>query len=227
MYIDNKVYKQLINSKTPEEFWNNKSLLNINNNIELDKDDILIRSLSVNEYDKYIIKGTADGSISKYNVNTWHYNTTNPICYYFILGSINAQSCYNSIKSSCNLTKNYNEITVMGINQMPGYDSVFGRSYTLNSPTSINTELTQNNNSTFTETNKSNLIELSVQCYNYSSTGKHLLVNKVDKNKPTYTYSNFVNHYGEARLTVNYNFISCYRPVFNFIDNSKSTNIHY
>lgn len=34
---------------------------------------IAIRLLSLNEYNKYIVNGTADGSITKNNINVWHY----------------------------------------------------------------------------------------------------------------------------------------------------------
>lgn len=45
-------------------------------NLPLDKKHIAIRTLSLNEYEKYIKNGTADGAISKYNINVYNYIIT-------------------------------------------------------------------------------------------------------------------------------------------------------
>lgn len=59
------------------------------NYIHNDKDTI-IRILSENEYNKYIINGTCDGTITKTNIDVWHFgNETGKslVCYYYSMNT--------------------------------------------------------------------------------------------------------------------------------------------
>jgi len=71
--ISQELYKQLINSNLEDSLKNELVALH-NANIETyDKNFMSIRILSQEEYNKYIIEGTCDGSIIKKDKQVWNY----------------------------------------------------------------------------------------------------------------------------------------------------------
>ena len=63
--IDNILNSKIISTSIDE----NNNVHFINNNKK-----ISIRLLSLDEYNKYIVNGTADGSVTKNDMNVWHYS---------------------------------------------------------------------------------------------------------------------------------------------------------
>ena len=230
MYIDNKVYKQLINSKTPEEFWNNKSLLNIDSNIELDKDDVLVRTLSLNEYNKYIVNGTCDGSIVKYSSQVWQYKTK-------------LLTCYGSWNSHSNPASFWDINKVDGSYPRPGQDGFIeqhgSESFTMNAPV-YGIMLTNNTagQATYYCYPQKYLLVSTNYAYNYVWYSKY-----ISPSVTTYSANkNYTNNVsvgtpsinnampgwgGDITVTVNLQAYSSFVPVFNFVDNNKSDNVYY
>lgn len=215
MYIDNKVYKQLINSKTPEEFWNNKNLLDITSNPELNKDNVLIRTLSSDEYSKYIKNGTADGSITSNNVNVWHNTSEVRKGYYSIRGSdSSAWHSTNFTRAQCTNVDN-------------------------NSTTILNIELLSNNSSTIHYPSTYPIFIEYIAIWGGARYAQKAYANSIFSLNSFNMNKNIdvIQHIITSTLrdasngAINYNLYiricTGFRPILNFIDNNKSTNIHY
>ena len=230
MYIDNKVYKQLINSKTPEELWNNKSLLSIDSNIELDKDDILIRTLSLNEYNKYVVNSTCDGSIVKYSNQVWQYKTK-------------VFTCFGTYTNFSNPASFWDTSKVDGSYPRPGQDGFIGQysgnNFTMNVPV-YGIMLTNNTagQATYYCYPQKYLLATVNRAYDYVWSSKYIspsvttysanknYTNNVSVGSPS--ISNAMAGWGGGiTVTVNLQAYSSFVPVFNYVDNNKSDNIYY
>ena len=72
--ISNELYDLVINAKTLEDLSIiQESFLNLTEKNNDASNNIAVRILSSNEFVKYIKNGTCDGSITKYDINVWHY----------------------------------------------------------------------------------------------------------------------------------------------------------
>lgn len=84
--LTDQEYNNLIKSNSLDDFLRFKETLvnsqvsesQVNNSLAIVKDHyskVAIRILSVNEFNKYIVNGTCDGSVIANNTNTWHFPT--------------------------------------------------------------------------------------------------------------------------------------------------------
>lgn len=211
------------------------------NYIHNDKDTI-IRILSFNEYKKYIINNSCDGSITKANENVWHqliparkahsYGNTQlnefiGVGYQWPKKIAEFKNITNGMKSEY---KDYNKWNYM-------YDSgANGKTKTSNFTVylPLTSSNSNNNLSSYTENieiclmanvnDNSDAYLRYIYCTPYSNTGKTVTTRTDTFNittPKTPAWGQWVSH------KLNYNCITGFRPIFNFKDNNKSKNLYY
>ena len=191
--------------------------------LPLDKKHIAIRTLSKDEFDKYIINGTCDGSITKCNTNVWNYfqNESKCACYTIfgraarkdemveiskienteVVSEISGNTVYNRTRSSSALA-NYELIQNSSNNNCYIYNTVMPifRSMFAGNDGARWIAIISDININPEE------IDKTVTNNELSATAKDSCNNKM-----ILTVSYYIN----------------YRPIFNFVDNNKSKNIYY
>lgn len=194
--LSKEQYNTFLNSNSLDDFINLRNSVEVVEGlVSIPKDYIAIRSLSLNEYEKYINNGTCDGSISKDNINVWHY-----------IDKLDSTYNYTHTWSSIELTYNYNTY----------YLSVLSNNTT-------NTCTCNNRRQTVTFKHSLTTSQWSRQ----QTIGNSTTCNKTSTiNKVTYVISDRTGSL-VCPVTCNFNYNVSFRPAFNFVDNNKSTNIHY
>ena len=187
--------------------------------LPLDKKHMAARILSREEYDKYITNGTADGSISKNNDNVYHYESD---------GCNNGKSYYISVDNNGKYPDAEKALC--------HYPDLV-RLFQTNATAGINYELMQDNKNEqcFCYRYSDSIFDIryvvfstyqtsvsSIGTLNFNSLN---ILNKNDNIKIAVTRSTLPASNLIYTLSVSTN--TCFRPVFKFVDNSKSVNIHY
>ena len=231
--LSKEQYNTFLNSNSLDDFINLRSSIEINDElVSIPKNYIAIRTLSADEYNKYIIEGTADGSIIANNVEVWQYKTKPLTCF----GSYNSYSDPASFWNTSHFDEKYPK---------PGQDGFIGQysndDFTMNIP--VYGIILMNN------------IAKQAQYYccpneyllataNYSPSMNYYWVSKYisplvtiysankdytnDFSTGTHSINNRMPGYsGGVTVTVNLLAYSSFVPVFQYVDNNKSTNIHY
>lgn len=211
-------YNQLINCVKDNEQLKNLFNQNQENNI---LNEASIRTLSSNEYEKYIKNSSLNGSITIYNNNTWHYKPSTS--YYVILG------CQDSFQSDAiNRLKNYNG--QLGSYQNNNYIYItcpeqLNKTYYL----STYREIFSNNTNNIFYTSENNFIDIQILYYNPFESGLRNLGTSISNTceKNTFPYKQFsARGSGEYRVKCNIYRYTAFRPLFQYKDNSKSSNIY-
>ena len=186
MIINEETYRLLLPTFTAEQL----EIINSNKEETL-KEEISVRTLSLNEWNKYIINDTLNGSITAKNINTWHYS--------------NAGNIYN------NWVPNQN----MGNHNMY---------YELSNNNTSNT-------STCRYISSLNFyLRAEVASYQYKHSYDTPATISIEKNKNIYSYY-FGAYSGITSETpwlghYKVQYIISFRPVFEYIDNRKSSDIY-
>lgn len=228
LMLSDEEYNILKNSKTPEELWSIKdSLMNSDTLLKYhDKKYVILRCLSSNEHNKYIINGTADGSIIANNINVWHYNNTgttynfaamvNAGYYTGILSSVSNPiflPVVSGTNSTCNASYTLGCSELLSDN-ITNLASSYGQPYTVNVYTAyevprygVQSGKATTNLSALAKPNKTSTI--------YSIVANKPIIN-----------GNAVHNTTATWVTVNLQIHQCFRPIFQFIDNNKSINLY-
>ena len=217
--MSNKVmdlYNSIIENNTPEEVNRLRQLLSITKNADIDNKVCKIRVLSSNEYDKNLINGTADGSITAKNENVWHFNDS--------VGKsaiVNANGAYNG---EFHYRMYYNpNVSVCS----SGYygPNTFGSCPFIY-------ELSQGNANNSCTLKKSFLSVIDVFYVYYERPGATQKYGRKDFDISYSIGKSAITETGSVKpqngsTKVDYSITVNFRPVFDFVDNNKSTNIHY
>ena len=214
---------------TKRQLNNILNQINVYNYLNHNKNYIAIRCLSKEEYDKYIINGTADGSISKCDQNTYHYitNESKAVCF-----AINLITPPNA-----DLQR------VSGLSNVELMFYYYGREIYHQSRTStvyghfelISDNSKDKNSITNTVIPKFKAVYAyytnpdSSYPYYWNGIVKdvNIDINSINKTDMSASKTDEAadGHNNRMILTVNYNLY--FRPVFFYIDNNKSKNIYY
>ena len=214
--MSNKVtelYNSIIENNTPEEVDRLRQLLSITKNADIDNKVCKIRILSLKEYDDNLINGTADGSIIPKNENVWHFTSTQK-------RGIIKETAYDANRLAYPVTYYVS---------LAHRDSSTVNEYTYR-------DIVQNNNNnqhigTYTESVYYQSLARRDRESNYE--GSFTFPKSCNVNKNTITYSQNFRVMSGAYQNGKYSAYfylyihMSFRPVFDFVDNNKSTNIHY
>ena len=185
---------------------------------ELDNlNNISIRCLSKNEYTKYIRNSTLDGAISAYNANVWHM----PVSY---LQDVNGDT-YGNLYYPIDVTADH---IVLHFRYTHGNGGTMSTSY----QRSFNSELCANNRNNLAQLERFH-ITLSFQTAVRGSYGSVTTYNPITTDveatkTSTNTTKTFTTTAYDGTYIGYYNMLyySCFRPAFQYIDNTKSSNIY-
>ena len=212
--LSDEIYNQLLSISNSTEFV--ASLFEERNEEQQTTNNtISIRMLSEKEYQNYIKTNTLDGSITKNNDDVWHYYY-NP--YYIILmyASGHKNDAANRFASYSGVlkTKNCNYVTCgNGANYyLPNYR-----------------ELYSNNKTNIAYNSENEFTDVQVLYYNPFESGLRNLGTSISNNssKNTFPYKYFsASGSGGFQVSCNIYRYTAFRPVFQYVDNRKSTNIY-
>ena len=219
--LSNLISSDEFNNKSSEELSDilyNLSLALATNNKSL-KNCIGIRILSLNEYNKYISNGTADGSITKNDNNVWH------------------NSC-SFIKQAYLYSDNINERTSLSTNSFPGgFTDRTAISLASNSTTQTNVYSEQFSNNSKNITSSKMLLQIGLYVNHWHSgfgglnsktlDNKDLNKNKTDTKIASSISCSQGNNYSVVSETIQYSIIYAFRPCFAIVDNNKSSGSYY
>ena len=211
-----ELYNNIIENNTPEEINKLRQLLSITKNADIDNKVCKIRILSSNEYNKNLINGTADGSIIAKNENVWHFNDS--------VGKSALVNANGSYGREFDYKMYYNPNIAI-------CSSGYYNANTFGSCT-FTYELSQSNVNNNCTLKKSFLSVIDVFYVYYKRPGTDQRYNRKDFDisypigKNTITETGSIIPQGTT-IKVDYNITTNFRPVFDFVDNNKSTNIHY
>ena len=194
------------------------SQINVYNYLNHNKNYIGIRTLSVNEYTKYIEQGTCDGSIIKDDINVWHY-TKNPI------GNSYAATFSNGSPEGFNISYLTHPVVYLGQmgSQTKNYNYII--TYEICSTNSSNQHIVKNQQQCICDAIVGNY-DSTYRRYNYVQDRQTLPVNySINKSGIQQLIKNIT--YGNATVRFTFNISIMFRPVFFYIDNNKSKNIYY
>ena len=241
-YISDDLYNQIINSNLEQPLKNLLISLQQDNNTF--NNAIAIRVLSSNEYKKYIDNGTLDGSITANNENVWHFVNGQDIIIFwqrYDQDKYTDSEILNYVKQfvqnyySFNNIKTYKVIRIQTA-QNNGVAS-FGNIYY---------SIKQDN-----RTNTTSLIPDKQILYFFACSWGYVYamntwISDSESSRARYTcfynefYKNIAknsNNIYDSRTgswrgsgygrSANVNFVTCFRPVFNYQDNNKSKNSIY
>jgi len=231
--ISNELYNQLINANTLEEFQQSRDLIvnsQTSDEISLNYNSIFVRILSLSEYDKYIVNSTLNGSVTKKNINVWHYQGLAGGLHYAYASQNHWNDCNASIASKLHypVSSVLRDTTGNGIKM------------TIPS-TTIYSEILSNNTSNtgiayFPIEQVTDFVftyQGSYGYYDYSTyTFFHTFSKLQNISKSIATFSNqygptnvYNNGHNQWTITHTYNIHNSFRPAFLYVDNNKSTNI--
>ena len=221
----------LVNSQVPES--------QVNNSLTIVKDHyskIAIRVLSLDEYNKYIINGTADGAIIEGNQNTWNFINNTSKASVFIYGA----HAFHVNDSDKNRFKGTNYIDNIPINWIVVGNK--NRNQSMTDSTSCYFEILSNNKTNiFNCTTKTYPI---FECLSGAYEGQSYLENpggtlikpvkistsqlqQATKNSQVYTIQCISNNPSyNNKITLNINMYFMFRPVFIIKDTNKSINLY-
>ena len=179
-----------------------QSIINENTNDISTKESILCRILSINEYNKFVINDTLDGSITKSDDNVWHkfvpqgYTNNLFVNWGQRLDTATLTSYY----------ENYSDNTTNITPRIYTYSIVIGACYAY-----------PENNGSWTRANRTSP---NNDNKNLSIISSNITVYRGDKG----SFDNATD-YWYTGVRVYYNEYKTFRPVFNYIDNKKSNDI--
>ena len=227
--LSKEQYNTFLNSNSLDDFISLRNSVEIVEGlINIPKDHVAIRTLSLSEYNKYIKNGTLDGSIIKNDINVWNTKTYNSQAYCTLAqdtygGESSVQSTItNSVCEGLPTTH-----IIVDKNKLP-QNKIFYDSCIF--------ELYQNNetNKVFTNfTHKYIICAYTHSGYSYSASRmnmKYITIPSVTKNCYNDSVINNITRTLNSKnftTTLNLSLIGGFRPAFKFVDNNKSTNIHY
>ena len=219
--ITNETYNQIleaINSNEKKELF--ASIFKIKKEESTNNTTTFIRILSKNEYNKYIINGTLDGSITAGHYDVWNDNEVGESyegVYYLYPDDGEGNQSWDYVKQ---WLANPNFVYI-------GHNN-------LNKTYNINYETLSDNTG---ETNQRikkyqpryDAITLWSGRYNGAVYNMNISFNKnetMNKNLGYKTdYRVTADHVNPGKIEMNFNLNSCFRPVFQFLNNQKSNNI--
>ena len=240
--LTDQEYDNLIKSNSLDDFLRFKETLansqvsesQINNSLATVKDHyskVVIRILSLNEYNKYIKDGTADGSITKDNTNTWHHPHNIRATAYVYKSSEHAIGKWPSNTYTVNNSIVYNLKTTW----------VNGGIYNFNSPQTVKDYLEHiqdnNSNNIIAFYPKGGYIEFIVGLWTYGTTSG-AFITSITLYKNTMNKNAIVDNHSltlsgrppgdgyNTSGTIYFNADLCFRPVFQIKDNNKSINLY-
>lgn len=197
-------------------------ILNSSTNTELNhisSDNISIRILSLEEYNKYIKNGTCDGAINTYDINVWHsMESLNKDYDYYLAhkgSAVTASFDYytelinNTSTNQSKILYQHNNFIyyVLGTTEDNLYNYRPGRRYYRS---------TYDNNSSHPKGFIYINGVLQISKNNYRTLTKTQTIAKTnDANSPAYN------------VIFNFYFNTLFRPVFQYKDNNKSKNLYY
>jgi len=215
MMIDekyNSLYNAIINAKSAEELWQLRETLKENNDIIDSSDKMCIRCFSYNEYEKHLMNSSLDGSINIKDENVFHFCDTkgaSGLLYYY---SSEATAYDSRLYNNPNIDKRY----VSG-------NRYFGHVVFIYELISNNT----NNNCMLRKTMKS-VLDIFYAHSGSLKYGRTDFEISRDDNKKSTGYLNqrtpAINGLVEE-IRYTYDILFCFRPVFQYVDNNKSTNM--
>lgn len=202
-----------------------------------------IRCLSKEEYDRYLINGTCDGSIIANNINVWHYDN-NRSAKSHLLYSFGEDRNYNwsyqkmaQVSSEVSQLYCYNDVNnIIAVFENSRHNNPFpSRTYTYN----YNVDILINNASNKFYMKNAITLDCIALYFNQQtnkvqlSGGRKTIYIPFDLNK-NFTKNNYSvtstfsdGGWNKLTVTLNANLNTCFRPVFFYIDNNKSKNIYY
>lgn len=238
--LSKEQYNTFLNSNSLDDFINLRNSIEVNDKlVSIPKDYIAIRILSDEEYNKFIKNSTLDGSITNYDINTWHYQ--NQYKKYVFCISYYAQANYVNrfLSSEYRYDKNWfpgadisPEVVVLNdIN-----DTVNRIDKIANVTLNCNSEHFNNNTN-----NKNSFSDIYVGGhvhrqdngenwghFSFTFSTANLETKITDIASPVYTCTaRYIPQWNACVGKVTVNILMSFRPVFNFVNNNKSTNIHY
>lgn len=227
--IKNRI-DNILNSKTISTSIDEDNNIHFINNVK----DIGVRILSLNEYNKYIINGTCDGSITKNNKSTWNTTQYSGFGYYMIYYSYtpNLYKGLSVLEVSSNTYKVLQNSNY--IKDGRGANTFYGTQNT-----NVNFELVQNNNFNKNYIKSSYTHIFEALGFIYDGTRGVYQYGRLDLNECTLTknatlYTSSVNGkgyyssgYGTYNTTINVTCTCNFRPAFQIKDTNKSNNIFY
>ena len=234
--ISDETYNQLLSSLSNENRDLFISSFKKNESITTNTNNINIRILSENEYNKFLLNSNFGGSITAGANNVFNfYNNNITISCVAALGA-HAANVSNNTYDTRQLLITRNSINSNGT--INWHAAQYGGSYT--DSTSCYFEIIINNkNNTYQSINKT---YPNYEClYGNYSGSEYLLDTQNKKAIPIkFSNSNFQNisktssvhtfahtaSYNSHKMTLNINVIPCFRPIFQYIDNNKSSNIY-
>jgi len=195
------------------------------------------RILSIDEYDKYILNSTLNGSINKYDSNVWNdflkTNVNGFVCCHRPIGE--SISTWNSgIKqnkfvcySNTNIKKlpeytNFNNYEVRGCSPNVK-DNVYV--YTNLSQDDSNNKCKYATQRKTYESFQSDWVDFEKWSYMIIEISSKELIDKQQTKKTTVVVNAPIVCSNGATHTLTCNNYLCFRPVFNYVDNNKSENI--
>lgn len=208
---------------TKKQLNNILNQINVYSYLNHNKNYIGIRCLSKEEYDKYLINGTGDGSITSSNENVYHFINS--------INKFTQEASYASGYTVANYLDNqyYSNSPGAFIMRYSTSSIIF---YTLIQDNTTNTSFNKSKeNITFYWVAKYgdsyNTWWSNAITYNSNSISNIFSCNKnVTQNSVSINLGKFnACRSGVLYLTVIQNI--CFRPVFQYIDNNKSKNIYY
>lgn len=233
--LSNNEYNDLINSNSLEEIKNKINKLLVDDNEDsLNSNFSFVRSLSLNEYDKYIFNNTFDGTITKNDDNVFHHFTNQSSYDTFFTYTDNVPftpyagkpiTLFPSTRiylkndgTKCRYAKIYNENSYTLFNN-----------YTLTiDNTSSNISIIGSNNTPRTYEIFSSDDNQAAVVYNYSSQyveGFKLSLTKSNTKSNITMTAIAWNRAAVGTYTLTINQCGCFRPVIQYIDNHKANNI--
>ena len=248
--------QQIVDADTPDKWWELRDLFLKNTSPNINENFLLIRSLSINEYDKYLINSSLSGAIVTGDDKVWRYtsnNTTKGMSYYW---SSQGRNRYNNLTVGSKLDNGYvvkySNSTKIYAQGRTAYK--FGSSYAiidysdntwsenLNFFASIVQNSTENQSVMISSEKYDFELIANYSAYDYSelrgqyfsTTNRHTSTVNKTSTAPTIffngnMYVRFSNNYYGANFYIQFNLchVPCFSPVFQYIDNNKSENVYY
>ena len=218
--ISDELYNEILNVEFPPELLKIKnSIISSNNENQGDisnKNSILVRTLSLNEYDKFIINNTCGGSITKNDIDVWHY-IKNPV------GNSYAATCSSGSPQGLDVSYLTHSVTYLGQIGAQTKNYNYTIIYEICSTNSSNQHTAKNQQQCICDAIVGNHNGIK---YVYVQDRQTFQVNyQTNKN---IEYQQLIKNvtYGSATIRFTFNVSMMFRPVFQYIDNKKSTNIY-
>ena len=238
MEISNKIqslYDDIKSSNTNDEIDQLIYLLTKNENESVNSNiSFEIRILSSNEYNKYIINGTCNGSIINCDENVWHsinydrslfvyYNSTDWTPYKGLEVNLlwyGDRTPYGTAILQCN------NVTIVKVGDSESYGTIFYYYYSIVQDNSGNLCSISNKTVILECLGRNRNLTRSINDYNVYYLG---VFSEVSKSAVTYTLPNLTGHHyhghGLQNIWITPIIYNGFRPVFQYVDNRKSKNI--